>query len=128
MVSFSTQRILEKEIGFFYKYFVSLSSTVCVENETIVANIIFKKSYTRNILVAFRFSNFHFYVQNCRFCALFCRFTANQAKIQKSTTHSMFINPWACYIRKMTFLAFPHKKPCIKTSKNTTFRHIQPDC
>jgi hypothetical protein len=64
-------------IGFFYKYLVLLFSTVCVENETIVANIISSKSYTRNLLLALRFSNFHFYVQNCRFRALFCRFTAN---------------------------------------------------
>jgi hypothetical protein len=85
----------------------------CVKNETIVANIVSRKSYTRNLLVAFKFSNFHFYVQNCRFRAFFCRFTANQAKIQKSTSYSMFTNPWSCYIPKMTFLAFPQKKPCI---------------
>jgi hypothetical protein len=70
MVSFSTQRILKK-IGCFYKYFVLLSSTVCVKHETIVANIVSRKSYTRNLLVAFIFSNFQFYVQNCRFRALF---------------------------------------------------------
>ena len=75
--------------GFFYKYFVLLSSTVCVENETIVANIVSRKSYTRNLLVAFKFSNFHFYVQNCRFRALCCWFTANQAKIQKSTSNTI---------------------------------------
>ena len=46
-------------------------------------------SYTRNLLVAFKFSNFHFYVQNCRFRALCCRFTANQAKIQKSTSNTI---------------------------------------
>jgi hypothetical protein len=40
---------------FFYKYFVLLSSTVCVENETIVANIVFRESYTRNLLVVFNF-------------------------------------------------------------------------
>ena len=61
----------------------------CVENETIVANIVSRKSYTRNLLVAFKFSNFHFYVQNCRFRALCCRFTANQAKIQKSTSNTI---------------------------------------
>ena len=83
MVSFSTQRIPEKKIVFFYKYFFLLSSTVCVENETLVAYIVSRKSYTRNLLLALRFSNFHFYVQNCRFRALFCRFTANQAEIQK---------------------------------------------
>jgi hypothetical protein len=33
--------------------------------------------------VAFIFSYSHFYVQNCRFRALFCRFTANQVEIQK---------------------------------------------
>jgi hypothetical protein len=37
--------------------------------------------------VAFIFSNSNFYVQNCRFRALFCRLTAYQAKIQKSTSH-----------------------------------------
>jgi hypothetical protein len=37
------------------------------------------------------------------------------------TSHSMFTNPWACYIPKMTFLEFPQKKPCIKTSKNHHF-------
>ena len=78
--------------------------------------------------MAFRFSNSHFYVQNFRFRALFCRFTANQAEIQKSTSHSMFINPWACYIPKMTFMEFSQKKPCIQTSKKQHFRHIQLDC
>ena len=39
--------------------------------------------------MAFKFSNFHFYVQNCRFRALCCRFTANQAKIQKSTSNTI---------------------------------------
>jgi hypothetical protein len=42
-------------------------------------------------------------------------------EIQESTSHSMFTNPWACYIPKMTFLAFPQKKPYIKTSKKHTF-------
>jgi hypothetical protein len=98
-----------------------ISSTVCVENQTIVANIVSSKLYTRNLLVAFIFYNSHFYVQNYRFRALFCRFTANQAEIQKSTSHSMFTNPWACYIPKMTFLAFPQKKPYIKTSKKHPF-------
>jgi hypothetical protein len=125
-MAFSTQRILEK-IGFFYKYFVLLSSTVCVKNETIVANTVSSKSYRRNLLLALRISNSHFYVQNVRFRALFCRFTANQADIQKSTSYSMFTSPWACYIPKMTFLAFPQKKLCIKTSEKHHFRHIQPD-
>jgi hypothetical protein len=71
--------------------------------------------------MAFKFSNFHFYVQNCRFRALFYRFTANQAEIQKITYYWMLINPWACYIPKMTFLAFPRKRPCIKTSKTSFF-------
>jgi hypothetical protein len=117
-----------KKIGFFYKYFVLPSSTVCVENETLVANIVSSKLYTRNLLVALRFSNSHFYVQNFRFRARFCRFTANHARTKKNTSHLMLTNPWACYIPKMTFLAFPQKKPCIKTSKNTIFRHILPDC
>jgi hypothetical protein len=39
----------------------------------------------------------------------------------KNTSHSMFTNSLASYIPKMTFLAFPQKKPHIKTSKNTLF-------
>jgi hypothetical protein len=49
-------------------------------------------------------------------------------KFKKSTSHSMFTNPWSSYIPKITFLAFPQKKPCIKTSKKHYFRLIQPDC
>jgi hypothetical protein len=52
---------------------------------------------------------------------LFYRFTANQGKIKKITTDSMFITPGACYIPKMTFLEFPQKKPFIKTSKKHLF-------
>ena len=66
------------KIGFFYRYFVLVSSTVCVENETKVAYIVSSKSYTRDFLVALRFSNSHFYVQNFRFRSLFCRFTINR--------------------------------------------------
>jgi hypothetical protein len=33
----------------------------------------------------------------------------------------MFTTPRACYIPKMTFLAFPQKKPFIKTSKKHPF-------
>ena len=76
--------------------------TVCVENQTIVANIVSKKSYPRNILMTFKFSNYHFYFQNCHFRALFCRFTANQGKIRKMTTDSMFTYPrvgWEMRIR-----------------------------
>jgi hypothetical protein len=39
----------------------------------------------------------------------------------KSTTLTMFATSWACYLSKMTFMAFPQKKPCIKPSKNTLF-------
>jgi hypothetical protein len=44
------------------------------------------KSYPRNVLVAFKFSNHHFYFQNCDFRALFCLFTANKTEIEKTTT------------------------------------------
>jgi hypothetical protein len=54
--------------------------------------------------VAIKFSNSHFHIQNCRFRALFCRFTANQAEIQKRTTDSMFTTPWACIITEHIFL------------------------
>jgi hypothetical protein len=46
---------------------------------------------------------------------------ANTPKFEKSTTYSMFITTWACYIPKMTFLAFPQKKPFIETSKKHRF-------
>jgi hypothetical protein len=48
-------------------------------------------------------------------------FAAIFAEIQKNTTDSMFTTPRACYIPKMTFLAFPQKKPFIKTSKKHPF-------
>jgi hypothetical protein len=38
--------------------------------------------------VTLKFSNYHFYSQNCHFRALFCRFTANQGEIRKNTTQS----------------------------------------
>ena len=78
--------------------------------------------------MAFKFYNNHFYFRNCHVRALFCRFTANQAKIRKTTTKLICEAPWASHISKMTFLAFPQKKPYIKTSKNTFFRHIWPNC
>jgi hypothetical protein len=71
--------------------------------------------------VAFKFSYYYFHIQNCRFRALFCQFTANQAEIQKRTTDSMFTTPWAGYISKITFLAFPQKKPFIKTAEKHRF-------
>jgi hypothetical protein len=89
--------------------------------ESAVFNIVSSKPYPKNLLVAFKFSNSHFHIQNCRFRALFCGFTANQAEIQKITIDSMFTTPWACYIPKMTFFAFPQKKPFIKTSKKHSF-------
>ena len=46
---------------------------------------------------------------------------SNQGETKKSTTDSMFITPGACYIPKKTFLAFPQKKPFIKTSKKHPF-------
>jgi hypothetical protein len=70
--------------------------------------------------MALRFSNSHFYVQNFRFRALFCPFTAIQAEIRKKYL-PFDVNPRVCYIPKMTFLTFRQKKPCIKTSKNTIF-------
>ena len=76
------------------------------------------KPYPRNLLMAFKIFNSHFDVQNCRFRALFCLFTGNQAEIQKNTTDSMLTTPWACYFPKITFLAFPQIKLFIKTSKN----------
>jgi hypothetical protein len=69
----------------------------CVQNQTLVANIYYSKSCLRNLLMAFKFSNSDFYFQNCGFRALFGRFTANQAEIQKSTTHSMFTTSLAFY-------------------------------
>jgi hypothetical protein len=33
----------------------------------------------------------------------------------------MFTTPWACYIPKMTLLAFPQKEPFTKTWKKTSF-------
>jgi hypothetical protein len=48
----------------------------CVQNQTIVANIVPSKPYPRNLLVAFKLSNSHFYIENFWFSALFCRFTA----------------------------------------------------
>jgi hypothetical protein len=65
----------------FIKKLKFFSRIRCLENETIVADIVSSKSYPRNLLVAFIFSNSHFYVQNCRFHTLFWRFTANQAEI-----------------------------------------------
>jgi hypothetical protein len=55
----------------FYKYYILISSTVCVQNQTTVANKVYSKSNPRNLLVSFIFSDYHFYVQNCRFRALF---------------------------------------------------------
>jgi hypothetical protein len=118
----------KKKIKLFHQNYFLISSTVSDQNQTIVANTVSSKPYPRNLLVAFKFSYSHFHIQNCRFRALFFRFTANQVKIRKSTLFTMLTTPWACYIPKMTFLAFPHRKPFIKTSKNTFFRHIQPDC
>jgi hypothetical protein len=37
------------------------------------------------------------------------------------TSYTLFTTPRACYILKMTFLAFPQKKPLIKTSKKHHF-------
>jgi hypothetical protein len=75
-----------KKSEFFYKCYVLISSTVCVRNQTIVANIVFSKSYPRNLLVAFLLSDYHFYFQNCQFRALFWRLTAYQAEIQNVVT------------------------------------------
>jgi hypothetical protein len=45
----------------FHQNFILVSSTVCVQNQTIVANIVSSKSYPRSLLVAFKFSNYHFF-------------------------------------------------------------------
>jgi hypothetical protein len=59
------------------------------------------------------------------FVRFFCRFTANQAEIQKGTTDSMFIIPRGCYIPKMTFLAFQQKKPLSKCRKKTRIPELR---
>ena len=74
------------------------SRICCVQNHIIVANIVSSKSYPRNLLVPFIFSNYQFYVQDCRFRACFCRFTANQVKILNSTSHSIITTHSASYI------------------------------
>jgi hypothetical protein len=99
----------------------NLKLTVFVQNQTIVANIVLSKSYPRNLLVAFIFSNYHFYVQNCHFRALFCRFTANQAEIRKTTTKVICKTHLASYNPKMTFMAFLQKKRFIKTLEKHPF-------
>ena len=63
------------------KKFIFFSRIRCVQNQTIVANIVFSKPHPRNFLVAFKFSNSHFHIQNFQFRALFCRFTAKFEKV-----------------------------------------------
>jgi hypothetical protein len=99
-----------KNYKFFIKIFVLISSTVSVQTQAIVGNIVTSKSYPRNLLVAFKFSNYHFKFQNCHFRALFCWFTAHQAEIRKNTTKVICFTLWAFFISKMTFLAFLQKK------------------
>ena len=82
MVWFWPQQILQK-IKVFHLNHDLYSSSVCIENQTIVANTVSSKTYSRNLLVSFKFSNYHFYSQNCHFCALFPRLTAYMIKIQK---------------------------------------------
>jgi hypothetical protein len=76
------------------------------QNQIIVADIVPSKSYLRNLLMALIFSDYNFYVQNFHFCVLFCRLTANQAEIRKTTTKVIFKTHWASYIPKMTFNFF----------------------
>jgi hypothetical protein len=83
-----------------------------VQNQTLVANIFYSKPCPRNLLMAFKFSNSDFYFQNCGFRALYGRFKANQAEIQKSTTHSMFTTSCAFY----------------QNVEKHPFRHIQSVC
>ena len=44
-----------------------------------------------------------------------------RSKLEKSTSYSMFLTPWACYIPKMTFLTFTQKKLYIETSRKHPF-------
>jgi hypothetical protein len=69
-----------KKINFFIIFF-------SVQNQTIVANIVSSKPYPRNLLVVFKLSNSHFHIQNFRFRALFCRFTAKFKKCLQHLAH-----------------------------------------
>jgi hypothetical protein len=100
------------------KFFIKImfwSLALCVQNETIVANIVFSKPYPRNLLVAFIFLILTFMLK-----------AAFRPKFEKKIYDDV-CHLWSCYILKMMFLAFPQKKPCIKTSKNAVFRHIRPN-
>jgi hypothetical protein len=78
----------------------------------------FSEAYPRNLLVAFKFSNSHFHIQNCRFRALFCRFTTNQADIQRKydrfDVHHPLLhseNDVSCISTEKAFIKMSKKQP-----------------
>jgi hypothetical protein len=93
----------------------------------IVADIVSSKSYTRNLLVALRFSNSYFYVQNFRFCALFCRFTVNQAEIKKYFPFDVH-QPLGLLYSENDVSDISTEKALYQNVEKHYFRHIQPDC
>jgi hypothetical protein len=110
------------KLELFYKYNVLISSTLCVQNQTTVANIVSSKSFLRNLLMAFLyFLILAFMFKIVDFAHFFVDLQPIRPKFKKMLLIQCSPTLCACYIPKMTFLSFTQKKPYIKTSKNTLF-------
>ena len=119
----------KKKIKVFLKYFVLISSTVCVENRTIVAYIVFSKSYLRNLLMAFIFFLIRTFVfKIVDFAHFFVDLQPIKPKFKKVLPIQCSPTLELVTFRKWRFWHFQRKSLISKRRKNTHFRHIRPNC
>ena len=92
----------------------------CVHNRTIVTYIVSSKSYSRNLLVWFKFSNFHFCVRNCGFRAFFLHSQPIRPKSEKVILNHI-LDPIGFSYSKSDIYIIPTENAFIKTLEKTPF-------